>query len=134
MVSAALLAVLLAVSFQLLSAVGGQWRVVNERVVAAKEASNLMERLTAQSFSHITPEAAKQVELSPEVRSALKGAELAVEVSEPRSDKDAKQIRIEIRWQDRAGRRLSPVGLVAWKYRGSEAGTRDRGPGTGRGK
>ena len=123
MVAGALLATLLTISLKLIGASASQWRAMEQRTLAIQEASTLLERLTARKWSDVTPEAARKVELSAAVSQALPGAELAIDVAQPADDKQAKRIRVEIRWQDVAGRRTRPVGLVAWRYRDVEPTT-----------
>ena len=114
----ALLAVLMTVCLQMLSAAAGQRRAAEDRQTAIREAANLMERLSTVAWDDLTPEAVGDVQLSDEARRALPGGELEIQLSSPAEQPEAKRIVVLLRWQDRAGRFVRPVRLVAWRYQG----------------
>jgi len=113
-----LLGVLMTVCLQMLSAAAAQRRAADDRQTAVREAANLMERLSTVSFDALTPEGVGQVQLSDVARRALPGGELEVQLSSPPEQPGAKRIVVLLRWQDRTGRFVRPVRLVAWRYRG----------------
>ena len=106
------------VCLQMLSAAAAQRRAAEERQTAIREAANLMERLGTVPFDRLTPEGVAAVQLSGEARRALPEAELEVQLSSPPGQPEAKRIVVLLRWQDRTGRFLRPVRLVAWRYQG----------------
>lgn len=114
----ALLATLMAVCLEMLSAAAAQRRATEDRQTAIREAANLMERLGTVPFDRLTPEGVGAVQLSGEARRALPDGELQIQLSSPSGEPDAKRIVVLLRWQDRTGRFLRPVRLVAWRYRG----------------
>ncbi len=46
----------------------------------------------------------------------LPGAELKIEVTTTSDEPSAKRIAVSLRWQDRNGRYLPPVGITTWRY------------------
>jgi len=118
LVAGAALATLMAVCLQMLSAAAAQRRAAEDRQTAIREAANLMERLGTVPFDRLTPGGVGAVRLSGEARRGLPGGELEIQLSSPPGQPDAKRIVVLLRWQDRTGRFLRPVRLVAWRYRG----------------
>ncbi len=114
----AMLGALLVVCLQLFSAAAGQRRAAQQRQAAIREAANVMERLDGLSFDRLTPEGVGRVQLCDEARQALPGAELEIQLSTPAGEPEARRITVLLRWQDRTGRPLRPVRLVAWRYGG----------------
>lgn len=114
----ALLAVLMTVCLQMLAATAAQHRAAEDRQTAIREAANLMERLGAISFGDLTPQRVAQVQLSEQARRALPGGELEIELNGPAGQTAAKRIVVLLRWQDKTGRFVRPVRLVAWRYEG----------------
>ena len=116
-VAGTVLAAVLVISVQLVRATAAQRQATGRRQVAVQETANLMERLVARPWAELTPEAARSVQLSAEVRQALPGADLAVDVAPAPGDAEAKTITVQLRWKDGAGQWLPPVRLVALRYR-----------------
>ncbi len=114
----ALLATLMTVCLQMLAATAAQHRAAEDRQTAIREAANLMERLGAISFDDLTPQRVAQVQLSQQARRALPGGELEIELNGPADQPAVKRIVVLLRWQDKTGRFVRPVRLVAWRYEG----------------
>jgi prepilin-type N-terminal cleavage/methylation domain-containing protein len=115
----AILATLVAVLVPLFAAIAGQRQSLRLRQAAAQEAANVMERLVCLSWEDLTPRRVGAVQLSEDAQQALPGGQLKVELTRPKDEPEAKQLRVEIRWQTAPGRPLQAVRLMAWKYRKS---------------
>jgi hypothetical protein len=115
-----LLAALAAVCVQFVAATAVQRRAERQREIANQEAANIMERLTAESWSALTPGPC-DMPLSEEVQQPLPGGVAEILIDETSGTPEAKRIVVTVHWQDRAGGAAQSVRLVAWRYR--EAGT-----------
>lgn len=110
----------LATIAHLLALAAGQRRVTEQRAVAVLEAGNLMEQIMARPWTELVTEKLGQMALSESCRQRLPDARLRVEGTAEGEPASARQIRIQIDWQDRAGQRVRPVQLVAWRYAAEE--------------
>ncbi len=124
--AAVLLAGVLSVCLQMLGAVGTQHRSAEARRTAAREAGNVLERLKEVAWDDLATEVLAGVQLCEEASQALPGAKLSIEVSTAADDPDAKRLAVQIRWQDRSGRFVRPVQVVAWRYRPPDPEREDR--------
>jgi len=88
-------------------------RTSDQRRLALREAANVMELV----YSGL--ETKESVKLTKPVQNALPGAKLTVQVKA--TDKTAgegvspRRFTVSIQWQDRSGRFVKPVLLMAWK-------------------
>ena len=126
-VAGGLLATLMVVCLQLLTASAAQRRIADQRQLAVLEVENVMERLAARPWSELTQTTAARQRLSPSISRRLSGEELKIEVSDSPTDPNVKRIAVSIAWPPTAARPLSPVKIVTWRYRG--AGDEGRGAG-----
>jgi Tfp pilus assembly protein PilV len=112
-----LLAVLIAVCLQMLSATAAGRRAAERRAVALQEAANIMERIAAMPWDQITGERLQEIELSPSVREILPGAAVNL-TTEAASDAGppGKHVGLEITWTNAVGDRDAPVRLSYWTY------------------
>jgi hypothetical protein len=116
-VAGSLLAALLVVCLQMLSATSQQRRTVDQRQLAILEVENEMERLVARPWAELTPQAVVPPQLPPAVRSRLPGAEWSIEAVPSPADPLAKRITVSLRWQDYAGQFMKPVKIVTWRWK-----------------
>ena len=116
-VAAIVLGAILAVVLKFYAAMAAREVAVRHRDVAAREAANVLERLWQWPWDQLTAEKARDLRLCEEAEQALPGAELAVEISQPAQEPDAKRIAVEIRWPERPDEPPAPVRLVASRYR-----------------
>jgi prepilin-type N-terminal cleavage/methylation domain-containing protein len=120
-VAGVLLALLMAVSVQMLSWVASERRAADRRQWAAQEAANVMERLTAQPWERLTAEHAAAIELSAATRDLLPEAKLGVNVIDETDQPAAKRLVVAVRWQPRQGQSTTQVLLTSWVYRHGRA-------------
>lgn len=98
-------------SVQMLRSVVIQQRDADERTVAMREVSNQMERIMARKWNELAPGSVAG-EVPSRLASQFPGAQLAIEVA---AEATAHRITITFDWQGRAGQRVRPVRLVAWR-------------------
>jgi hypothetical protein len=111
-----LVGVAIALCVELLGNAALQRRATADRQLAAQEAANLLERLSAMPLDELRSEKAKKLPLSPEGQ-RLAGVQSEIEVVDVDETPKGVQIVVSIRWEDRTGQTLPPVRLVAWRYR-----------------
>lgn len=121
-VAGIILATLLSLSLEVMQNVGSQRRTLRQREVAAQEAANVMERLMANDWASLTPEAAKEFTLSAETGRALPEGKLTVEIAPVSGNPEAKRVHVSITWPRGPEQPDQRVELVAWKYRKAAAG------------
>jgi hypothetical protein len=116
-VAGALLGTLLVVCLQLLQATAAQRRSADQRQLALIEVGNVLERLAARPWAELTPKSVANEKPSAWLGNRLRGAELKIEVTTPAGEPDVKRIAVSLRWQDRNGRYLPPIGITTWRWK-----------------
>ena len=118
--SSVLLMIAMGITVKVLGWTGVERRSWDRRQWAAQEISNLMEKATSRPFEDVTSASLKGLEISPQARALLPGAELAAEVAEndPAGGPGSKRVAIRLRWHNRSGEWDAPVRLTSWIYRG----------------
>ena len=120
-VAGVLVAGMMGICLKMLSVAAAQHHARQCRQTALGEVDNVMERLSVLGFDELTPERVGEVRLSEAAKARLEAAELSIEIAaapeEPTEQPPSKRIAVSLRWQDRGGRMVKPVRLVAWKYR-----------------
>jgi hypothetical protein len=119
-ISAGMLAVVMALTVQVLGYAGQQRRSADQRQRAMIEAANLMERITAGPYDEVTPDRARGLTIAPATAASLPGAEWTVDVKDdpPGPGRSAKRIAVRLRWKGRSGEWEAPVRLTTWIERG----------------
>ena len=112
-----LLVILMAVSVQVLGWAAAERVAVERRQWAIGEAANIMERLANQPWEELTPEAAAEVEVSPQARDVLPDCEFKIEVASEPGQSSPKRITVQLGWQRRSGQPAAPVRVSSWVYR-----------------
>lgn len=100
----------------MLITINGNRRTAERTLVATQELNNQLERLTAKPWSEITPEAAKDIQLSPSAAARLPEGELRIEVQAVEVPRPGKRLLGELRWQDRGNSWRPPLRLTAWVF------------------
>jgi Tfp pilus assembly protein PilV len=109
-----LLAVAMTTTVQILGWVATQRRAIERRQWAIQEVANLMEHLTAEPWDRVTPDSARALTLSDEIRRKLPEPELKLDVDETGAGRGEKRLAIQLRWRNRSGTWEAPVRLTAW--------------------
>lgn len=111
-----LLATMVGICVQMLAALALQQRVAERRTWAIETATNLMERYAARDWNDVTPETAATLSLEPETSGVLADAKLAVEVIEEQTPVAAKQVRLNLSWDEPQADRSPTVRLSSWVF------------------
>jgi hypothetical protein len=106
---------------QLLGLVSQQRLVAQRREAAQLETGNLMESLMTRPWEELTSEGLADEPLSEACLDLLPDARLRVDVTSPAEADDVKRIHLQIDWLTKAGHRVRPAQLVAWRFRDEEA-------------
>jgi len=118
-VAGAVLAVMMAVSMQLLGVIACERKAASRRQTAVREAGNLMQRVSALPWEKLDRQALDELSLSETAAAELPHAELEATIedeSSPSVETKSKRIGISIRWRDSHGQPVAPVRLTAWRY------------------
>jgi Tfp pilus assembly protein PilV len=111
-IAAVMLAVAMGLTVQVIAWVAAERRASERRRCAVQEVANVMERVTARTQAHLTPEAARDFQLSEPARGVLPGAELSVSMEEIPAG--SRRVSIRLRWKNRGGEWDAPVRLSSW--------------------
>jgi hypothetical protein len=101
---------------QLLAVAAKQQRALDRRVLATREAANLMEHVMARPWNELTEERVASLSLSSEAKRRLPGCQATIKVTTDEQALKAKQVVVQIDWLDGAGQRVQGVQLAAWKF------------------
>jgi hypothetical protein len=89
---------------------------------ALTEASNCLERLSAVSWSELTPQRAEKEALSPSAQEVLgPAARLVASIEEAAGVPTGQKVAVEVRFTN-DGRPAPVVRMVTWRYRVAAAG------------
>ncbi len=116
-VSMILFGAILLVAMKFFAAIGQQQRTIRRQQLATRELANVMEAIAALPWDRLTAEGVRPAQLSESARQGLPGVELAVEITQPAGEPQAKQIAVQIRWQDRSEQPARPLRAACWRYR-----------------
>ena len=119
-IACGLLAVVVAVTVEMLSMTATARRAGDRREMALQEAANAVERAAAIPFAELSDERLSQIKLSPAVAALLPGAKLKL-VSEPGDELadnalPAHHVTVEVSWTSATGGNESPVRLDFWTF------------------
>lgn len=116
----ALIGTVTATMIPLVTLSNAQRRAAAARQTALLKINSILETFTARKWDDITPETAKQLQLSDSTKQSLPDAKLTVIVVRADGDPSAKQVTVELRWNDHKGRPVSPARLTAFVYKPAE--------------
>ena len=119
--SALMLMVAMTIVVQVVASVANARRNWDRRMIAANEASNQIERLSARPYEALVPGPVSGLSLGPEART-LPEAEMKAEIvaDDPAGGADSKRISVRLRWRNAAGDWNAPVRLTTWVHRRKE--------------
>lgn len=120
--SALMLMIAMTIIVQVVASVANSRRNWDRRMIAANEAANQIERLSARPFDALAAGAVEGLSLSPEART-LPGAELKADVvaDDAAGGPGSKRISLRLRWRNGAGDWNAPVRLTTWVHRRKES-------------
>ena len=112
--AAAITALLLAASLQMLQALTAYERAAERRAYAQQAISAVAEQVAATPWDKLSADA-PAFGIPQPLQRYLPGAKLAVALSEETSPV-AKRIMLELTWSDPRGREIKPERLTAWAF------------------
>jgi type II secretory pathway pseudopilin PulG len=110
------LAVLLATSVQMLSALSQRGRAAERRTLANETAQAMVEQLASMRWDDLTPQAAERLAVPDQVQPFLPGAKLEAVVVDEQEPVAAKRIFVKLTWTSPGGQPAGPVQLTAWSF------------------
>lgn len=114
--AAAMLAVLLACSVQVMRALANQQRAAARRVMALQTVQAITEELANTPWDQLTPEAAGKLTIPEAAKLHLPGAALSATVAADDEPIESKRLSVELRWQTPNGQPSAPLRLTTWVY------------------
>jgi hypothetical protein len=112
--AAAMIAVLMTISVQMLRAVGNQQQAIHRRAIALTAVQAVAEQVGNIPWEQLTSEVAGRVEVPAAFEPYLPGAKLAIAVHEEQEPIAAKRVTIELEWNGPNGRPTGPSRLTTW--------------------
>lgn len=100
----------------MMQSVGFQQRLTDQRLLALREAENLLEQLAPRKWSELTTEELAKLSLSESVKSRLPQAVLKVDVNEPAEPAASKRVAVQLSWTPRSGQAPQSVRLAGWFF------------------
>ena len=100
----------------MMQSVGFQQRLTDQRLLALREAENLLEQLAPRKWSELTTEELAKLSLSENVKSRLPQAVLKLELNQPAEPASSKRVAVRLSWTPRFGQAPQSVRLVAWFF------------------
>jgi prepilin-type N-terminal cleavage/methylation domain-containing protein len=115
--AAAMLALLLTMSAQMLRLLSVHQRASEQRAIALQAAQAITEEIGNLPWDQLTTEAANHVKVPAQLDSHLPGSKLTLAVVEESEPIASKRINLELVWNGTNGQMVAPVRLTSWAYR-----------------
>ena len=100
----------------LMQSVGTQQRMNDQRLLALREANNMLEQLSQRKWNELTADEMAKVTLPDDVKSRLPQAALQIDLSEPAEKPPSKRVAVKLSWTPRSGQAAQSVQLAAWFF------------------
>jgi Tfp pilus assembly protein PilV len=114
--AAAMLAVLLASSVQVMRALSIQQKAAARRTMALQTVQALAEDLANTPWDQLTPETAGKLTVPDVVNLYLPGAAFSASVAEQEQPLASKRLSVELRWRGPSGQPAGPLRLTTWVF------------------
>ena len=114
--AAAMLAVLLASSVQVMRVLAAQQVAAARRGLALQTVQSLTEELANVPWDELTPDVASKLTVPDVVNLYLPSAALSASVVDEERPVTAKRLSVELRWQAPNGQPAAPLRLTTWVY------------------
>jgi prepilin-type N-terminal cleavage/methylation domain-containing protein len=115
-IAAAMLAVLLTTSVQMLRALSIHQRASERRAVALEAAEAAADQVANIPWDQLTAESAKKATIPKQLASYLPGAKLSVSLDEEPTPTPSRRIHIDLTWNGAHGQPVAPVRLTSWVF------------------
>jgi prepilin-type N-terminal cleavage/methylation domain-containing protein len=114
-VAAALVAVFLASSLQMLRVLTENQRSAERRAIAMQAVQAVAEQVGNLPWDQLTTQTAQQAKIPPALKDRLPGAKLTIVVAEELAPV-SKRIAVELSWSDTKGQLRAPARLTSWAF------------------
>lgn len=108
--------VALAAVSQLVTLIALQRRTAADLRAGTLAAGNAMEQIAALPWERLTPDGAADIELPAQLGQVLDDPRLSIRVTPVEETPAGRRIDLQLDWRDRAGNRVEPVRLTAWRH------------------
>ena len=100
----------------LMQSVGNQQRMTDQRLLALREANNVLEQLSLRKWNELTAAELAKISLPDDVKSRLPQGTMQVELNEPAQQPPSKRVSVTLNWTPRSGQAAQSVQLAAWFF------------------
>lgn len=114
--AAAMLAVLLATSAQVMRSLATRQEAAARRAMALQTVEAVLEEFSNRPWDELTAASAGQVTLPEVAKTHLPGASVVATVADVTDPVAAKRLAIELQWNSLHGQPARPVRLTTWVY------------------
>ena len=115
-IAAAMLAVLLTASVQMLRALSIHQRASERRAVALEAVQAVADQVANFPWEQLTAESAKKVTIPKQLAGYLPGAKLSVSLDKEPTPTESRRIHIDLTWNGADGQAVAPVRLTSWAF------------------
>jgi prepilin-type N-terminal cleavage/methylation domain-containing protein len=115
-IAAAMLAMLLTASVQMLRALSIHQRASDRRAAALEAVQAVSDQIANIPWDQLTVEAAKKVTVPKLLDGYLLGAMLSVSLEEVATPTMSRRIHVELTWSGPDGQPVTPVRLTSWVF------------------
>ena len=115
--AAAMLALLLTTSVQMLRVLSAHERATSRRAIALQAAQAITEEVSNLQWNQLTTETANQAKVPAQLGPLLPGSKLTLNVVEETTPAISKRIMLELVWNGTNGQAVAPVRLTSWAFR-----------------
>lgn len=115
-IAAAMLAMLLTTSVQMLRGLSIHQRVSDCRAAALEAVQAVSDQIANIPWDQLTTESAKKVTIPKPLDGYLPDAKLSVSLDEVATPTTSRRIHVELTWQGPDGQAVAPVRLTSWVY------------------
>lgn len=115
-IATALLAALMTVSVQMIRALGGQQRSVEQRALAVRTVQALVEQISNTPWEGLTADSVNQVAAPEVVNDHLPNPKLMIRLDVEQEPIAAKRVTVELQWSGPKGEPIAPARLTTWVF------------------
>jgi hypothetical protein len=115
-IAAAMLAMLLASSMQMVRLVSAYQRTADRRIIALEAVQSVSDQIANIPWDKLTAASATTVSIPKPLQPYLPAPALRISLSEEATPVPSKQLRVELAWRGSDGQPVAPVRLTTWIY------------------
>lgn len=115
-VSVVVLGTVLLTFLPMMQSVGHQQRLTDQRLLALREAENLLEQFAPRPWSEWTAAELSKLQLSDDAKARLPQVRLEADLQESAEPLRSKRVTLRVAWTPRPGQAPQSVRLAAWSF------------------